>query len=246
MKQTKKIQGMFGWRARIGAVGPAVGYYAKQFYKLAPEGVDLVFTGTPLTEDTVEQLIHLGDYVADAAKLIAPLRLDVIVSLSTTGSLMKGVGYDQELIKKIEDATNIPATTSSTAMLVGLRKLGIKRVSVACAYIDEVNEYVKKFLEGNGFEVPRIDGHQRLDVCDITNTTPYETYRLAKSVDMPEADGIYISCAGLDTLDIIEPLERDLGKPVLTSIQSSFWHGFRMAGVTEPIHGYGRLMLEQL
>jgi len=245
MSQRGIIQGKFGWRARIGVLGPAVGYYGPQFYKLAPEGVDMVFTGTPLSQDNVEELMHLGDYVADAAKLLAPIRPDVIVAISTTGSLMKGVGYDQELIKKMEKATNIPATTSSTAMLVAFKKLGIKKVCVATAYIDEVNEYVKRFLEGNGFEVLRIKGHQLLDVFDITNITPYETYRLVKEVALPEADGIYISCGGLDVFDIIEPLERDLGKPVVTTNQSSFWHGFRMAGVMEPIQGGGRLLREQ-
>jgi len=37
-------------------------------------------------------------------------------------------------------------------------------------------------------------------------------------------------------------LERDLGKPVLSSNQASLWRALRMAGVREPITGFGRLL----
>jgi maleate cis-trans isomerase len=43
---------------------------------------------------------------------------------------------------------------------------------------------------------------------------------------------------------MVEPLERDLGKPVVTSNQASYWVAFKMAKIGEPIEGYGRLMRE--
>ena len=46
------------------------------------------------------------------------------------------------------------------------------------------------------------------------------------------------------TYDLIEKLEYDLGKPVVTSNQASLWHTFRIANVREPIQGYGRLLRE--
>ena len=69
-------------------------------------------------------------------------------------------------------------------------------------------------------------------------------YRLAKAVDTPDSDGVFISCTGFDALDVIEALEQDLGKPVVTSNQAAYWMCFRMAGIGEPIQGYGRLMRE--
>jgi maleate cis-trans isomerase len=59
---------------------------------------------------------------------------------------------------------------------------------------------------------------------------------------VPEADGVFISCTGLDAMDIIEPLEQDLGKPVVTSNQASYWLAFKMARMGEPIYGYGKLL----
>jgi maleate cis-trans isomerase len=45
---------------------------------------------------------------------------------------------------------------------------------------------------------------------------------------------------------MIEPLEQDLGKPVITGNQATMWHAMRLAGVQESIAGYGRLLRTQL
>lgn len=236
-----------GWRARIGVITPAVGMaVTADFHKIAPEGVALLLTpvSEPLTHDSVEQLTRVGDYVADAAKKFLLPKADAILWNTTTGSLMKGYGYDQELIKRIEEATNIPATTASTAMIEAFKGLGIKKVCVAMPYVDEVNEREKVFLEDNGFKVLRYKGLQILDVGEIIDVPPYVMYQLAKGVDLPEADAVFISCAGLSTLDIIEMLEHDLGKPVLSTNQVSLWAALRLAKIKEPIHGFGRLLRE--
>ena len=236
-----------GWRARIGVITPAVGLSAiADFHRIAPEGVAMILNpvAEPLTHDTVEQLTRVGDYAAEAAKKFIRARADAIVWNTSTGSLMKGFGYDLELVKKIEAATNIPATTASTAMIAAFKKLGLKRVCLAMPYVDEVNEREKKFIEDNGFQVLRYKGLQILDVADILDVPPSTMYQLAKQVDLPEADGIFISCAGLSVIDVIEDLEHDLGKPVLATNQVSFWGAFQLAKVREPIHGFGKLLRE--
>ena len=236
-----------GWRARIGFITPAVGLaILSDFHKVAPEGVAMVLTpvSAPLTEDSVEQLTRVGDYVAEAAKKFITPNVNAIVWNTTTGSLMKGLGYDLELVKAIEEATNIPATTSSTAMLAAFEKLGIKKLCLAMPYIDDVNEREKKFLEDNGIEVLKYKGRQLLDVRDIINVSPYTMYQLAKEVDLPEADAIFISCAGLGVLDILQMLEDDLGKPVMSTNQIGIWHAFQIAKIREPIEGFGRLLRE--
>jgi maleate isomerase len=236
-----------GWRARIGIITPAVGLaIISDFHKIAPEGVAMVLTpvAEPLTQDTVDQLSRVGDYVAEAAKKFIVPKVNVILWNTTTGSLMKGYGYDLELIKRIEEATNISATTSSTAMIAAFKKLGIKKLCLAMPYVDEVNEREKRFLEDNGFEVLRYKGLQLLDIGDIINVAPYRMYQLAKEVDLAEADAVFISCAGLSTLDIIQMLEDDLGKPVLSTNQVGIWRALQIAKIREPIQGYGRLLRE--
>jgi maleate cis-trans isomerase len=49
---------------------------------------------------------------------------------------------------------------------------------------------------------------------------------------------------GITTIDIIEMLEHDLKKPVISSNQATMWQLLRMVQINEPIHGFGRLLTE--
>jgi maleate isomerase len=234
------------WRALIGVIYPGGGYHhIDDFHKLRPKGVYMAATGVPRHEDeSSEAMMHLDEHVVDAAKLLASSKPDVIAWVCTAGSFMKGKGHDERLVKEMEAATHIPCTTTSTAVMAAFRQLGIKKVCVATPYPLDVNEIEKKFLEDNGFKVLKCDGLDLVDVSILGNVSPNVLYKLAKDLDVPEADGFFISCTGLDVLDIIEPLEEDLGKPVVTSNQASYWYALKMARVGAPIEGYGRLLRE--
>jgi maleate isomerase len=235
-----------GWRARIGVIYPGAGFHhIGDFHKLAPKGVAIGCAAVPRHKDeSAEAMMHLDEHVVDRAKIVAGSYPDVIAWICTAGSFMKGKGHDERLIKEMEAATHIPCTTTSSAMMAAFRQLGMKKISMATPYPLNVNEIEKKFLEDNGFNVLKCDGMDLTDNNILAHLTPNVLYRLAKAVDVPEADGVFISCTGLDALDVIEPLEQDLGKPVVTSNQASYWLAFKMAKVSEPIHGYGRLMRE--
>jgi maleate isomerase len=46
----------------------------------------------------------------------------------------------------------------------------------------------------------------------------------------------------MPTVSVLEILEQDLGKRVLSSASAMMWHALRLAGVGQPIGGYGRLL----
>jgi maleate isomerase len=76
---------------------------------------------------------------------------------------------------------------------------------------------------------------------DITLVPLDRIYRLARQVDTPDSDGVYIACTGFRSLEIIEDLERDLGKPVISANQATMWDALRLAGVQVHEAGLGRL-----
>ena len=51
-----------------------------------------------------------------------------------------------------------------------------------------------------------------------------------------------MSCTSLRTIEILEELEADVGKPVVSPNQASFWATLRLAGVNEKVEGFGRLL----
>jgi maleate cis-trans isomerase len=42
--------------------------------------------------------------------------------------------------------------------------------------------------------------------------------------------------------DVIEEIENDSGKPVVTSNQATAWHLMKMLGINDVVEGYGRLL----
>lgn len=234
-----------GWKAMLGVIHPEGAVAGpNDFRKLAPPGVAMSLLYVPLHKDeSTEEMMKLGDRVVEVAsgRSFRQWQCDVILWLCTAGSFLKGIGYDQQLIKGIQDATGIPATTTSTAIMEAFKALKITRLIVVTPYPASANALEKKFIEGNGVEVLQIEGFEDIDHRDLISRHPHDYYELLKRLDRPEADGLFISCTGLDVMDLIEPLEQELGKPVVTSNQASFWKAFSMGRVTDPISGYGKL-----
>ena len=46
----------------------------------------------------------------------------------------------------------------------------------------------------------------------------------------------------MPTLPVLEMLEQDLAKPVISSASAMMWQALRLAGVEQSIPGYGRLL----
>ena len=58
----------------------------------------------------------------------------------------------------------------------------------------------------------------------------------------PTADGVLIAGTGFRCVAILEVLEQDLKRPVISANQASLWHCLRSAGVHTPVGGYGSLL----
>ena len=63
-------------------------------------------------------------------------------------------------------------------------------------------------------------------------------------VNRADADAIVLSCTNWQTMEVIERLEKETGKPVITTTQATVWAALRAVGYTAPVNGYGRLLRE--
>lgn len=63
-----------------------------------------------------------------------------------------------------------------------------------------------------------------------------------RAADAPGAEAVLISGTGLPTVGVLERLEAELGKPVLSSNQATLWWALRTAGVGDVVPGHGRLL----
>lgn len=245
MKETMTIrENIYGRRAKIGLIYIASSWVMEpEFYEMSPEGVITCTTRVALPGDvSVESEAEIGNRAIDAAKVLAELPLDVITFGCTSGSFINGAGYDKEIIERLEKASGgIPCSTTSSAFVKALRGLGAKKLAVVTPYIDEVNDRAKLFLDELNFEVTNFSGMGLIKDHDINNVSLDELYKVAKATDTKDADALFIACTGLGTIPIIQSLEADLKKPVITAIQATFWDCLRMAGINDKIEGYGQL-----
>ncbi len=238
---------MYGWRARLGVLVPSGNIVTEPEFEMAvPEGVSChyhryKFGGDIRKPNGLEDVFKAADYIIDATKLLMDARPSVVAMTGTGTSFIGGYKYDLELIEKIKSVTDVPATTTSTSVIEALKRMGIERVSIAMPYLEEVAKVAVKFVEDNGIEVLKA---KWLDLggFEIHRVSREMLRELAMEVDTPESQALFISCTSLHTLEIIESLETDLGKPVITSNQATLWNMLRLAGIKDRIEGCGRLL----
>ncbi len=97
-----------------------------------------------------------------------------------------------------------------------------------------------KFVEDSGIKVVNAKWlEQGIPYAEIPKET---VYHLAREVDEPDSEAVFISCVGLHTVELIEKLETVLQKPVISSNQATMWNILRLANIHDKIQGYGQLL----
>lgn len=222
---------MIGWRARFGVIIPSVnGTTEAEFYRCLPEGVTANFTRMEFKETTPAYFEGMIKDVPAGARMLSHAKVDAIMFGCTSGSLYGGLGYDRKIIDRIKAEVDVPASTTSTAVIEAFNLLGVRKVAVATPYESWVDDLEKSFFERSGVEVMNIRGLGMIG-ADVWELHPHILYRFAKAQDRREADALFLSCMGLRTLEILSALERDLGKPVLSSNQVTLWKLFNLCGI---------------
>jgi maleate isomerase len=241
---------MYGWRARLGVLVPSkIMAIEPEFESMIPEGVSchyhrFTFRGATKGEEAAERLKKAEQFIPDAAEMITHVGPSVIGITGTGVSFIGGFGYDQKLIDKVKSRVgDLPVTTTSTAMIEALKTLGIKKVSMAMPYLERVAKTALKFTQDSGIEVLNAKWMNKNSV-EIPRATKEELFNLVREVDEPESQAMLIPCVDLHTIGVIEELESDLRKPVITSNQAALWHMLRLAGVNDQYFGFGELFSE--
>lgn len=228
-------RGMSGWRARIGILYPEDGALDDEYFRMVPPGVTVHVTRLAM-EPKCET-----EPVQEACSLFRMINPDCVAYSSNGGSFWNGAGTDEDLMSKMRRGLNCPATTASTAIMRAFKKLDVRRIAVATPYWKDINDRLRTFLAQSKIEVVSFIGPDLQSGEAIFSFPPQELYRWAIASDRPEAQAVYLPCTNLRTLEIIEPLEADLKKPVISANQALMWDALKLAGVKEKRDTLGAL-----
>jgi maleate cis-trans isomerase len=224
-----------------------------------------------LSEDTLEDVykvfpadirvegrtLKVGKYTDDEfhraelafADLVRDLARHPLDFLMVTGELFlsyKGPGSDLEILDLVKTITPTPASTVLTAVVRGCRALGLKRIVMASPFPEDQDERLVKFLAHYGIEVVAFRGLGCPNADVIWELPPASGYDVATSLlrEYPDVDGIYMPCNKWRIVSVIERIEKENQKPVVTNTQAWVWDALRLMGMRNPISGYGGLLSE--
>ncbi len=232
---------------RFGLLAPSSNSTQEpEFVRVLPSNVTLHCARLSLRTIDPESTVRIVAELDCEVGKLADVAVDAIVLSATAPSTRMGKGYDQELCRRIEHASGKPATTAATAMMQAFNVLGVKKIALAAPWAAQTNEAVAAFIEDSGVQV--VSQHamgivSNLEVGLLDSQTAYD---LGRQADRDDADAIFLACGNWMTMDIVEQLERDTGKPVLTTNGCAIWAMLNILGGHEKVSGFGTLLENHL
>ncbi len=168
---------------------------------------------------------EIANDAIEAGRLLSDAKVDVIY-LQGTGIMMeRGSEGEAELIALICKATGIPTFTATQAAVEALRALSLERIVLIHPLGDEPMAREQAYLESLGIPVVHAVGRGGRE--QSAAIPPQAWIDLAKANDRDDSSGFFLSGSNTTMTEAVEQIERDLGKPVVTSVQASLWAGVR-------------------
>ena len=183
----------------------------------------------------------MKQYLKDVAYNILPKQeIEVVAYGCTSGTIIIG---EDEIFKEIRKAKpNAYVTTPITAAIKAYNKMKINKISILTPYPVNVNESIHRYLEKHNFEIVNFYSFNLESDFDIARVDKDFLYKTLLNINNDESESIFISCTALKALEIINYVEKDISKPVLSSNQAMIWDSLRSANINNSIIGYGKLL----
>ena len=227
-------------RARIGFIIPASNRMVEpQMQRFMPQGVVPHFQRILMRDRDLDELLP---EIRDATRLLAESKVDVTVLQCTGTSMSGGVEKDKQMIREMAQVAGRPALSAASSLMAAFAALGARRLVFMSETAQAGHDKKLRYLREAGFDL-LADKAVGLPGSDYFCTMPpLLWYDTALSLRRDEADAYFISCANIHSIDVIEALERELGKPVVTSNQAALWCALRTAGLSDIVPGLGKLL----
>lgn len=220
-----------------------------ELYRMAPPGLTIHFArldtlaGEPGGADGMERrTLGYLDSLPAATSSLAAVKPAAVVLAHTAVSYLSRHDGEPALRQRLRDLAGPQAFTAAEAIESALRHLGVRRLALATPYPETISAAGRAYWQAAGFDVV---AHRRLDTPNIYEETEEHAFALGRAADAKEAAAVLISGTGLPTVGIVDRLERDLAKPVVTSQTATLWEALRRLLIDAPVKGYGRLLSDR-
>ncbi|MGW8379953.1 aspartate/glutamate racemase family protein [Streptomyces sp. ODS28] len=217
----------------VGIVAPFDFALDRELWRWVPDDVSLHLTRTPFVPVEVSldlaRLVSEHETLREAVRALCAVAPEVVAYACSSGSFVAGTAGERAMSAAMTQAGEIPALTTSGALLDALHELDAHRIAVVTPYTKSVTDSLEDFIGEAGVAVT---GRSYLGLTGEIWRVPYrdvvEMARAAVAEGSPDA--LFISCTNLPTYDVIPQLEAELRMPVLSANQVTVWAALRRMG----------------
>jgi len=229
--------------ARIGLIIPSSNRLAEpQFHQYAPPEIGVHFSRMRMTGKWRKSPSELKPALSEVAAALSDTKPEVIVFHCTANSMEHGLAGEVFLVETIESVSGCFTTTTARAITAALDHMGLKKLVLLTPYVKRTNEREVDYLHEAGYQVVHELG-LALDSDGYIAVTPERWVQVAKENRRSDADGYLFSCTNTRTIEAINELEQELGRPVVTSNQATLWLCLKKLGIRHQDPRLGRLFI---
>jgi len=204
------------------------------FRRMMPPDVSLMVSRVPSAlEVTSASLAQMEHHMAASAALFPRgAKFDAVGYACTSGAAQIGPGRVAQGVR--EGTTTRAVTEPVSALVAACRAAGLTRLAFLSPYIESVSGRLRSVLDEAGVATPVFGTFDEAEEAKVVRINGASIKAAARDlVAGQDVQGLFLSCTNLRTLDIIKPLEAELGLPVLSSNLVLAWHMLRLVGAVD-------------
>jgi maleate isomerase len=206
------------------------------FRRLLPPPIEVLASRVPSGEHALPETLGAMDAALPeaAGRLPSGATFASVGYACTSATAQIGAARVHGQIRVGIGAPDLPVSDPVTACLAACAALGVTRIGLVSPYVAAVSDQLRAAFAEGGLEVTQFGSFNVSEEARVVRIAPASILEAAQRVgQLPECEAVFLSCTNLRTLDLIEPGEAALGKPVLSSNQVLAWHLAGLAGVAE-------------
>lgn len=237
---------VYGERARIGLIVPSTNTVAEiEFWRMAPVGVTVHTSRMPfLPARHAAPLDEMEKHVPRVLEEAVSAEPDIIAYGCTASSAK---GNPDDYVAHLEHESGRATVTAAGALLAALRSLQATRIALVTPYPAAVNAHECEFFAENGVQVLAdesiIVDEAQMQMRHMSRVPTDVLIERATALTLAcDAQVTVLSCCDMPTADAIPAIEKNTGRPVISSAQALFWQSLRQAGIEDSISDCGRLL----
>lgn len=227
---------------RVGLIIPSSNRMVEQemlgFY---PDGVVAHVNRLRMTGPNRKPLHDLLPDVERACAELLDAKCEVIAFHCTANSMAEGSEGEASLLDALRRSGAPKVATTSTAVMNALETLNAKSIALITPYSQQATEEETHFFDEAGVAIAYAKGCDRGGSDAYCATPPAFWSAEVAALPHKNFDALFLSCANIACIGLVDEMEKSLERPVITSNQVVIWETLRLLGWQGALKPPGRI-----